>query len=155
MKTWPRIIIAGGLLLAGCTSVDPVVVAMHGGDPADPTKAEPLYAPPPDVLEEGLLPRPASAPPESMRPHEHGADHPSGPGMDEPPAGDAELAFSCPMHPDVLSREAGTCPVCGMTLQPVDVSELYVCPMHPEVMSRAEGECPKCGMSLHEHGASQ
>jgi hypothetical protein len=28
--------------------------------------------------------------------------------------------YSCPMHPDVLSDQAGNCPKCGMKLEPVN-----------------------------------
>jgi hypothetical protein len=30
----------------------------------------------------------------------------------------ASAAFSCPMHPEVSSNEPGTCPKCGMKLEP-------------------------------------
>jgi hypothetical protein len=30
----------------------------------------------------------------------------------------AETLYTCPMHPEVISREPGTCPKCGMTLVP-------------------------------------
>ncbi len=123
MKSWPEVIIMGGLLLAGCASVDPVVVAMHGGDPTDAGEAESPYAPPPDVLAEGLMPRQGPPQPESMQQHEHGGGHAPAPDGVELPAADREIAFSCPMHPNVLSREAGTCPECGMTLEPVDAAE--------------------------------
>jgi FtsP/CotA-like multicopper oxidase with cupredoxin domain len=55
-------------------------------------------------------------------------------------------AYTCPMHPDVVSTEPGTCPHCGMKLVPAPTS--YVCPMHPDVTSDTEGSCPRCGMRL-------
>jgi FtsP/CotA-like multicopper oxidase with cupredoxin domain len=55
-------------------------------------------------------------------------------------------AYTCPMHPDVISNEPGTCPHCGMKLVPAPTS--YVCPMHPDVTSDTLGTCPKCGMRL-------
>ena len=55
-------------------------------------------------------------------------------------------AYTCPMHPDFVSTEPGTCPQCGMRLVPAPTS--YVCPMHPDVTSDTEGTCPKCGMRL-------
>ena len=55
-------------------------------------------------------------------------------------------AYTCPMHPDVVATEPGTCPQCGMKLVPAPTS--YVCPMHPDVTSDTDGTCPKCGMRL-------
>jgi FtsP/CotA-like multicopper oxidase with cupredoxin domain len=55
-------------------------------------------------------------------------------------------AYTCPMHPDFVSTEPGTCPHCGMKLVPAPTT--YACPMHPDVSSNAEGTCPKCGMRL-------
>lgn len=28
-----------------------------------------------------------------------------------------DLEYTCPMHPEVIRKEAGTCPECGMDLQ--------------------------------------
>ena len=87
---------------------------------------------------------------------EHAQDHATG-------------QYTCPMHPEVVSDEPGSCPKCGMTLVPVEGGEAehaghghhehgghaqdeatgqYTCPMHPEVISDAPGSCPKCGMNL-------
>ncbi len=60
--------------------------------------------------------------------------------------------YTCPMHPDVLASEPGTCPQCGMKLVPVPST--YVCPMHPDVSSHTAGTCPKCGMRLVPHSPS-
>jgi hypothetical protein len=30
-----------------------------------------------------------------------------------------ETEYSCPMHPEIRRQEPGTCPVCGMELEPV------------------------------------
>jgi FtsP/CotA-like multicopper oxidase with cupredoxin domain len=56
-------------------------------------------------------------------------------------------AWTCPMHPDVVSSEPGTCPKCGMKLVPAEVSA-WTCPMHPDVVSNEPGTCPSCGMKL-------
>jgi len=58
------------------------------------------------------------------------------------------LVYTCPMHPEVVGEEPGTCPECGMKLMPVAAPKTYVCPMHPEVVSEEQGKCPECGMKL-------
>ena len=103
-------------------------------------------------------PKPAAAMPAS---HDH--DH-SAHAATEVPA-----QYTCPMHPEVLSSEPGSCPKCGMFLVPVEekpkghggqhdhdhsahaateAPAQYTCPMHPEVLSSEPGSCPKCGMFL-------
>jgi hypothetical protein len=52
-------------------------------------------------------------------------------------------AYTCPMHPDVVQAEAGSCPECGMDL--VKARGYYGCPMHPEVESHDKAQCWKCG----------
>ena len=61
--------------------------------------------------------------------------------------------YTCPMHPEVRSVGTGTCPKCGMALEPIvpDIPgrvEEWTCPMHPEVVRSEPGSCPKCGMAL-------
>jgi FtsP/CotA-like multicopper oxidase with cupredoxin domain len=76
------------------------------------------------------------------------------------------VVYVCPMHPEVVSEEAGSCPKCGMKLLAQAAEETtYVCPMHPEVTSDKPDRCPKCGMKLlpesviaageHGHGADR
>ncbi|PWB71168.1 efflux RND transporter periplasmic adaptor subunit [candidate division GN15 bacterium] len=88
----------------------------------------------------------------------------------------APVMYHCPMHPTYVSSQPGDCPICGMTLVPIDSTreakaELasadsamamgkvpmaipkakpgqYTCPMDPEVVSDKPGKCPICGMSL-------
>ncbi len=59
-------------------------------------------------------------------------------------------AWTCPMHPEVVSDTAGTCPKCGMRLIPAEpaMPSAWTCPMHPEVISDVPGACPECGMKL-------
>src|SRR6516225_6451652 len=66
-----------------------------------------------------------------------------------PPSGQT---YICPMHPELRQQGPGTCPKCGMALEPVEAAAgtkiEYTCPMHPEVVSDHPGTCPKCGMAL-------
>ena len=60
--------------------------------------------------------------------------------------------FTCPMHPEVESPGPGSCPKCGMALEPAiytpQSQSKYTCPMHPEIVSDQPGSCPICGMAL-------
>jgi Cu+-exporting ATPase len=61
--------------------------------------------------------------------------------------------YTCPMHPEVRADKPGTCPKCGMALEPVDLSATterveYTCPMHPQIVRDQPGSCPICGMAL-------
>lgn len=86
--------------------------------------------------------------------------------------GETATQYHCPMHPTYISNQPGECPICGMTLVPIDSKVdtavkvdsskttsivsgkidsskiIYTCPMHPEVKSDKPGKCPKCGMNL-------
>ncbi|HEY6847241.1 MAG TPA: heavy metal-binding domain-containing protein [Terracidiphilus sp.] len=61
--------------------------------------------------------------------------------------------YTCPMHPEVKQSGPGSCPKCGMALEPATVSAPakrteYTCPMHPQIVRDAPGACPICGMAL-------
>ena len=65
--------------------------------------------------------------------------------------------WTCPMHPEVQSDKAGSCPKCGMALERADVpvrKTQYTCPMHPEIVRAHPGSCPICGMALEPVVAS-
>ena len=90
-----------------------------------------------------------------------------------------EMEYTCPMHPEVLKNEPGSCPICKMKLveKSADKSEtnkheghshnnnsikqkkknengngVFYCPMHCEGEKTYEsmGSCPSCGMDLIE-----
>jgi Cu+-exporting ATPase len=61
--------------------------------------------------------------------------------------------YTCPMHSEVRQDKPGSCPKCGMALEPVTITPPqqkieYTCPMHPEIVRDASGNCPICGMAL-------
>ena len=61
--------------------------------------------------------------------------------------------YTCPMHPEVVQDHPGSCPKCGMALEPSGVpitttKTEYTCPMHPEILQDHPGSCPICGMAL-------
>ena len=69
----------------------------------------------------------------------------------------ASSKYFCPMDPEVVSANPGSCPKCGMALDPDVLSSVkteYVCPMHPEVVSDKPGACPICGMALEPRVAA-
>jgi|CXWL01.1.fsa_nt_gi Cu+-exporting ATPase len=68
------------------------------------------------------------------------------------PAG-GSVQYVCPMDPEVSETKPGACPVCGMALEPADVTVAstrteYTCPMHPEIVQADPGSCSICGMAL-------
>ena len=61
--------------------------------------------------------------------------------------------YTCPMHPEIRQPGPGSCPKCGMALEPIApvaaaTRTEWVCPMHLEIVRDAPGSCPKCGMAL-------
>ena len=65
----------------------------------------------------------------------------------------ASTIYTCPMHPEVRQAGRGTCPKCGMALEPEAAGGSaqrveYVCPMHPEIVRPQPSSCPICGMAL-------
>jgi Cu+-exporting ATPase len=71
----------------------------------------------------------------------------------ETPASGPGATYTCPMHPEVRQERPGSCPKCGMALEPLTVSAPqtkteYTCPMHPQIVRDKPGSCPICGMAL-------
>jgi P-type Cu+ transporter len=70
-----------------------------------------------------------------------------------PVSGSDQVEYTCPMDPEVRQMGPGTCPKCGMALEPAIVAPAqtrteYTCPMHPEIIRDEPGSCPICGMAL-------
>ena len=66
---------------------------------------------------------------------------------------DKDATYTCPMHLEVKNIGPGSCPECGMALEPLSLPSVvfkteYTCPMHPEIVRDEPGDCPKCGMAL-------
>jgi Cu+-exporting ATPase len=75
------------------------------------------------------------------------------------PAPSPGTTFTCPMHPEVQAEKPGSCPKCGMALEPVEIASAshrteYTCPMHPEIVRDQPGNCPICGMALEPRDVS-
>ena len=73
-------------------------------------------------------------------------------------AGDAGI-YTCPMHPEVRQNKPGSCPKCGMALEPISPQAPtqkieYTCPMHPQIVRDKPGNCPICGMALEPRTGS-
>lgn len=70
-----------------------------------------------------------------------------------------DVEYTCPMDPEIRQIGPGTCPKCGMALEPATVSAPqtrteYTCPMHPEIVRSEPGSCPICGMALEPREVS-
>jgi len=50
-----------------------------------------------------------------MQGHQHTQEH-------EPVQAHAQAQFTCPMHPEVVQVGPGSCPICGMALEPLEVT---------------------------------
>ncbi|MDX6384906.1 MAG: P-type Cu+ transporter [Blastocatellia bacterium] len=75
------------------------------------------------------------------------------------PKSSAPAEYTCPMHPEVRQDKPGSCPTCGMGLEPATATAPkekveYTCPMHPEIVRDAPGSCPICGMALEPRTVS-
>ncbi len=106
-----------------------------------------------------LMPREvqANAPHSHTEPNTESNDHSS---HDPQHTDHAAVEYTCPMHPEVVQSEPGSCPECGMNLEPREIEAQqdhqhmdhaaveYTCPMHPEVVQSEPGSCPECGMNL-------
>ncbi len=80
------------------------------------------------------------------------------PQVREPHVAKPGVMYTCPMHPEIRQPAPGSCPKCGMALEPesplVPGAVEYTCPMHPEVVRSEPGSCPICGMALEPRNAA-
>ncbi len=53
-----------------------------------------------------------------MPPH---ADAEHKPSLEKSSAADKQVRYTCPMHPEIVQIGPGSCPICGMALEPMDV----------------------------------
>jgi Cu+-exporting ATPase len=63
------------------------------------------------------------------------------------------MKYTCPMDPEIVRDHPGSCPKCGMALEPMTpviqaTKTEFTCPMHPEIVRDEPASCPKCGMAL-------
>ncbi len=69
-----------------------------------------------------------------------------------------DAVYVCPMDPEVRLQGPGSCPKCGMALEPetprLETRTEYTCPMHPEIVRDESGSCPICGMALEPRTVS-
>jgi Cu+-exporting ATPase len=70
-----------------------------------------------------------------------------------PSKAEMQTEYICPMDPEVSNMGPGSCPKCGMALEPATLTAPatrteYTCPMHPEIVRSEPGSCPICGMAL-------
>ncbi|MBW2467251.1 MAG: YHS domain-containing protein, partial [Deltaproteobacteria bacterium] len=54
------------------------------------------------------------------------------------------IMYTCPMDPEIVRDHPGSCPKCGMALEPMtsslsDTRTEYTCPMHPEIVKDEPG----------------
>jgi Cu+-exporting ATPase len=72
--------------------------------------------------------------------------------LEPEPSAPSGSVYTCPMHSEVRQDHPGTCPKCGMALEPASVAPTtkveYTCPMHPQIVRDEPGSCPLCGMAL-------
>jgi Cu+-exporting ATPase len=51
---------------------------------------------------------------------EHGAAHHSGATASRAATEEKTIRYTCPMHPQIIRKGPGSCPICGMALEPMD-----------------------------------
>ncbi len=111
------------------------------------------------ILTWGLLANPLGLSGLDALRHRLLGDHPAADSVGAHPAGAHQ--WTCPMHPEIVEDEPGSCPICHMDLVPMEAEEseggdagavdghqLWTCGMHPDVIQDEPGSCPICHMDL-------
>ena len=117
-----RVVLGLSLFLAACTPAA-APVSRSANDPSNPSAPEgvtPTMPPPPMMASSAA---PGGDGPVQGGHGSHGGDGKSGGGAaprgSASPAGSGiAAAFTCPMHPEIVSATPGQCPKCGMNLVP-------------------------------------
>ncbi len=110
MKPIPAVLLL--LALAACRAPH-VALDLPHEHPAHPAASASALAPSPDPFTRMTT---YALPGSEAGTLHHGM---SAPGAAAP---DGEVvAYTCPMHPEVVQSEPGTCPACGMVLRPMKV----------------------------------
>jgi hypothetical protein len=58
------------------------------------------------------------------------------------------VSWTCPMHAEVVTDAAGTCPICTMHLVAVRLESVWSCQLHPDLTRREAGRCPIDGRAF-------
>ena len=70
-------------------------------------------------------------------PAEHGAMQQSGATTSRAAADEKKIRYTCPMHPQIIQVGPGSCPICGMALEPMDVfAEVEANPEYESMLLR-------------------
>lgn len=110
---------------------------------ADPSAAEAPFSRPESAVEDA---RPRTLSIEIADPA--GMKRPETP----PENGTGETVYSCPMHPEVRDTKPGSCPKCGMTLEPV--TKPTPIPTATSKPRPTPSATPTPGGHEHHHGSS-